>query len=333
MKPMDQFYTELIPTDFRPKITFGDHIIMAGSCFSEHIAEKLLRFKYRVLSNPFGILYNPASLSESFRRIASRKYYDLQELVQHEELYHTMDHHGSWSDADPLLVIDRINKEIDTTYEHLKQSKFIFISLGTAHVFKYLTTGRIAGNNHKLPPSNFEASRMTMDECLQALEVMSTNIRQVAPNAHIIWTVSPVRHLRDGFIENQRSKSTLLLAIDEMISRHTDHTYFPAYEIMMDQLRDYRFYARDMIHPSVEAVDVIWDYFGETYLDHQDLQVHPSIERVKKAMEHRFLHKNQAAIKSFAEAQLRQITQIEAFAPDLDLKMERQHFFNLIEPD
>jgi hypothetical protein len=159
------------------------------------------------------------------------------------------------------------------------------------------------------------------------------SIKEISPTANIIWTVSPVRHLKDGLVDNQRSKSVLILAIEQFIKSQEDTHYFPAYEIMMDQLRDYRFYARDLTHPSELAIDIIWDLFSRTYLDPHELEHHSALEKINRAMEHRFLHDNKTGIKLFAESQLRNIDHIAGLFPDMDWKEERQYFFHLIEPD
>ncbi len=306
---------------------------MVGSCFAEHMDQKLSRYKYKILGNPFGILYNPASIAKSFQRIADEKLYTVDDLVMHDGLYHSMDHHGSFSGTDPEAVICRINDFIIKTKLHLSKSMFVFVSLGTSKVYRYKGTGEIAGNNHKIPHTQFETHSMTVEECVQGLDKIYSAIKEISPASHIIWTVSPIRHIKEGLIENQRSKAALILAVEAFTKKYNDTSYFPAYEIMMDQLRDYLFYARDMIHPSELAIDIIWNLFTQTYLDPHEVEHHLAIEKIKRATEHRILHDNKAAIKSFAETQLRNIDHINGLFPEMDWKEERQYFFHLIEPD
>ncbi|HUR31286.1 MAG TPA: GSCFA domain-containing protein, partial [Saprospiraceae bacterium] len=293
----------------------------------------LLRYKYNVLSNPFGILYNTSSIAKSFSRIANKQYYSPEELVFHDGLYHSMDHHGAFSGTDQELVLNKINQAIDHAVAHLQNSRFAFVSLGTSRIYRYKKTGEIVGNNHKIPSLQFDAGILSVEECENDLRSIYHSLKHLSPNSQIIWTVSPIRHLKDGMIENQRSKAVLILAIEKFIRSYTETTYFPAYEIMMDQLRDYRFYARDMIHPSPLAIDIIWDVFCQTCLEQHEAEHHSSMEKINKAMEHRFLHDNKEAVKSFADAQLRNIDQLAALYPDMDWKKERQYFFQLIEPD
>lgn len=331
--PGDLLTTSVDIRSYFPKITYRESISMIGSCFAEHIDRKLARYKYKVSSNPFGILYNPAPIAKSFQRIVEEELYTVDDLVMYDGLYHSMDHHGSFSGPDPEVVINRINDLIFKFKSHLSNSLFVFVSLGTSKVYRYKGTGHVAGNNHKLPHTHFEPHTMTVEECIIDFEKIYRTIKSITPTTHVIWTVSPIRHLRDGLIENQRSKAALILAIDEFTKKFNDTSYFPAYEIMMDQLRDYRFYARDLVHPSELAIDIIWDLFTRTYLDPQETLHHLAIEKIKRAAEHRFLHDNKPAIKSFAESQLRNIDYLANLLPEMDWKEERQYFFHLIEPD
>lgn len=324
------------PVDIPPfssKITFPDGIMMAGSCFAEHISRKLSRYKYQVVSNPFGILYNPASIATSFQRISKQEIYTADELVFHDGLYHSMDHHGSFSAPDINDALSKINEAIQVSKVHLEKSKFVFVSLGTSRVYQYLATSSVVGNNHKIPHTHFKQHNLTVSETLNELQSISSSINQLSSEAKIIWTVSPIRHLKDGLIENQRSKAVLILAIEEFIRAQNNSYYFPAYEIMMDQLRDYRFYARDMLHPSELAIDIIWEIFSQTFLSIQESEHHVAMEKIKRAMEHRFLHENKAATKSFAQTQLRNIDHLVNLFPEMNWKEERQYFFHLTEPD
>jgi len=333
MSIMDQLSTIVEIPNYSQKITYKDKILMAGSCFAEHMDAKLARYKYRNLGNPFGILYNPSSLAECLRRIANQEYYQAADLVFHDGMYHSMDHHGSFSNVDADAVIKKINTTIDEGYAHLKDCRFVFISLGTSRVYRFMVTGKIAGNNHKIPLTSFDATALSVDECISEMSSMYKSVKQLSPDVHLIWTVSPIRHLKDGLIENQRSKAVLILAIEKFISRNADTGYFPAYEIMVDQLRDYRFYARDLTHPSELAIDIIWDAFCHAYIETNAREHHTAMEKIKKAMEHRILHDNKTAIKTFAESQLRYIDHLSSLFPEMNWKEERQYFFHMIEPD
>ncbi len=333
MNTIDQLITTVGMPRFDPKIKYHDPIAMFGSCFAEHISQKLDRYKYSVLTNPFGILYNPVSIARSIERIVLQQYYQTDELVLQDNLYHSMDHHGLHSGENSEVVVSKINASMKQAYEHLSNCGFVFISPGTSKVYTYKPSGAIVGNCHKIPQSSFTYKQLTTKECEEAFETIYTCIKKISPAARIIWTVSPVRHLRDGLIESQRSKSSLIVAVDQFLKRHPTSGYFPAYEIMMDQLRDYRYYARDMVHPSEVAIDIIWDLFSETYLDTHERAYHPAIEKIKKAMEHRFLHDHRENIKTFATGQLKNIDNLATLLPDLNWQKERQYFFHELEMD
>jgi hypothetical protein len=333
MATIDHLSTRVEIPDYRPKISYKDHLVIVGSCFAEHMDTKLNRYKYRALCNPFGILFNPASIAKSFNRIGNKQYYTADELVEHDGLYHSMDHHGSFSGVDAEKTLKKINDGIDTAHQSLRTCNYVFISLGTSNVYRYKASGEIAGNNHKIPLTQFEPEVMSVEDCVAELESIYASIKKLSTGVKVIWTVSPVRHTRDGLVESTRSKARLILAVEKIISVHPDTNYFPAYEIMMDQLRDYRFYAQDMIHPSESAVDIIWEILCEKYFETHELIHHAAIEKIMQAREHRMLHENKSAIRTFAEGQLRKIDQLSSLLPELDLKEERQYFFHLIEPD
>lgn len=333
MATADHLTTKVSIPDFQPKIKYKDAVFMAGSCFTEHISAKLDRYKYDVMSNPFGILYNPVSLASSIDRITRLDFYAADDLVLHDGLYHSMDHHGVFSGRSQAEVIDKINRSIQQANEHLKKSKVICISPGTAKVYRYKETAAVAGNCHKIPQSHFTYETLSLSHCIEAFERTVVSIRKLAPESSIIWTISPVRHTRDGLVENQRSKATLLLGIAEVMHHHPASNYFPAYEIMMDQLRDYRYYDRDLIHPSPVAVDIIWDIFSEAYLEPLERTWHVPIEKIQRAMEHRLLHDDPEAVRSFAQGQLKNIDQMASMLPDLNWQKERQHFFQYLDID
>lgn len=325
-------YTPVKIPEIQPRIRFSDNLLLTGSCFSEHIAQKLRRFRYNILENPFGILYNPVSLAKSMTRIVKKSHSSVSDLVYHGGLYHSMDHHGSFSGPDPEQVILTINQQIDEAHAFLKTCDFIFISPGTSGVYTQTSSGAIVGNCHKIPSAQFTHARLSVSACFDAFEKLYQDIKSICPAVRLIWTVSPVRHLRDGLVENQRSKAALVLAIDQMISMYPDCAYFPAYEIMVDQLRDYRYYDRDLTHPSAEAIDIIWELFRSACLDPNDLVLHPKIESIRRAMEHRFLHALPEEQKRFAMVQLEQIDQLEKLCPDIRWEEERYYFQRLIQP-
>jgi hypothetical protein len=288
---------------------------------------------YTVNVNPFGILYNPVSMARAMRRIADRAVYAAEELVMQDGLYHSMDHHGAFSGADAGCVLAGINDALLAAHEALAQAQAVFISPGTAWAFTYAPSLAVAGNCHKIPASRFHRHLLSVNECVSAFADIYRQIRRVNPAAAICWTISPVRHLRDGLHGNQLSKATLLLAIESIMTRHPDTTYFPAYEILQDELRDYRFYDADMAHPSPLAIDVMWGRFAATCLHPDDRQYHAEIEKLRKAEAHRFIHETTPAVREFATRHLERIDALARTLPACDWQPLRHHFFRLAEPD
>ncbi len=316
--------------DFADKISHSTSVFLSGSCFTEHISQKLDRYKYNVLSNPFGILYNPVSIAKSIERTVHLNFVRREELIFHQGLHHSMDHHGSFSSVDPEEVLLKINKSMQIAHDRLKQCAFVFISPGTAKVYRYKDTQAIVGNCHKLPATDFTHELLSLSDCEVAFENIYSTLKTIAPNCQIIWTVSPVRHLKDGLVENQQSKATLILGIMENMKKHSDTGYFPAYEIMVDELRDYRYYNRDMTHPSPLAIDIIWETFENAFIDTDAKVRQATIEKIKRAMEHRILHEDKKATNTFAQGQLKIIEQLEGKFPDLDWSEERDYFLGII---
>ena len=331
MRMKNETVTRVTVHDFSQKINHQTKVFMLGSCFTEHIADKLERCKYNVLSNPFGILYNPVSIARAIQRIVDLAFYTEDEIVFHQGLYHSMDHHGRFSSKSKQEVLDRINTQIESAHDWIKRCALTFISPGTSKVYRYKKTNQIVGNCHKIPGTEFVYEQLSSVECEKAFEDINTKLKSVAPNCQIIWTVSPVRHLRDGLVENQVSKATLLLSIHNDLKKHSDSSYFPAYEIMMDELRDYRYYNRDMMHPSPLAVDIIWDRFENAFMDDKTRSRHTEIENVRKAMEHRFLHDDSEAMRAFAQGQLNVINQLEREMNGLDWTKERNYFKEIMK--
>ena len=230
---------------------------MLGSCFSDEIGEQMKQRYLHVTCNPFGTLYNPLSIAQAMQMT------DIPELVEHEGLYHAMSHHGSFSRADRQEAEQAVRASIETMQQALQEATVIIVTFGTAWVYE--KDGEIVGNCHKLPESCFTRRRLSVDEIVAAWRPILNRF----PDKHWLFTVSPIRHIRDGLHENQLSKATLLHAVEQIVLHSypspATRRYFPSYEIMLDELRDYRFYADDLVHPSSLAVNYIWERFVDTF--------------------------------------------------------------------
>ena len=260
-------------------IDFATGIVSLGSCFSDEIGRRLQECDFHVEQNPFGTLYNPASVASSLRRIMYDREIGVEDLVEHEGLWHSWHHHGSFSRATAEECLEACNSRLHGAHEAMKTASLLMITFGSAWVYELVCSGQCVANCHKLPQENFVRRKMSVDDIVSLWRPLLDELHACYPTLNILFTVSPIRHIGDGLHGNQLSKSTLLLAVDELVDRELPPVkrkkkgtkmpelekpvtvYFPAYEIVLDELRDYRFYDPDMAHPSTLAVDVVWDRF------------------------------------------------------------------------
>ena len=263
---------------------------MIGSCFAENLGARLKQLQFNVLTNPFGIVYHPAPTAQCIDRIISAQPYTANELHQLNELWCSFDHHGRFSHINALSCIDLINSELQNASKQLADAKWLFVSFGTAWAFRLKSTGKIVANCHKFPSLYFDRINYIESEIVTLWSKTIENLKKYNTQLKIVFTVSPIRHLRDGAHENQLSKSTLLLAVHRLLNEHENLAYFPAYEILLDDLRDYRFYEENMTHPNNLAINYIWKRFCETYMTEKTMQSMKTIEKKVKAAAHRPIH-------------------------------------------
>lgn len=272
------------------QITHASGIMMLGSCFAQNIGHRLQECKFRVELNPFGILYNPLSICEALRYILAPSSFDSDDdtFFYHNEMWHSWLHHSDFSRRTKEGAIEAVSRRLTTAGEALASTDTLILTFGTAYVYRLATNGRIVGNCHKVPQSQFTRSLLSVNEIVSQMQATIEALLQQRPTLKILFTVSPIRHLRDGAHDNQVSKATLLLAIEELQRLYPHSTlYFPSYEIMLDELRDYRFYSEDMIHPSGVAVDYIWERFTETYFSKETQQLNNELCEIARALAHR----------------------------------------------
>ena len=258
------------------KMKTGAKVLLVGSCFADEIGEKMVRGGFEVMVNPFGTLYNPASIAASLLRSISEKEYtaDSVELIQSESdgMWHSWMHHSSFSSLDVATLVERINGTTHCVADFLREADVLIVTMGTAIIYRLKETGMLVANCHKQLDSLFVRERLNSYDIVDQWEMLLQLLESVNPKLKVIFTVSPIRHKRDGYHVNQVSKGILLQGVDEIVNGKSSNSqcfYFPSYEIMMDELRDYRFYADDMIHPSEKAVEYIWQRFQDTYFDNK----------------------------------------------------------------
>ena len=262
-----QFRTEYKPSKALFSINHSHRLFFIGSCFTNSFGEWLQEFKFNTELNPFGITFNSISITNQIEFIIQKKVFSENDLFQHQNLFKSFQHHSSFNNANSAIALEKINQRIVSAHEFLKKSDYLFLTLGTSWCYFYKEKKCIVNNCHKIDSKQFERKFISLDQNLKAFETTFQALAAFNPNLKIIFTVSPVRHLKDGLTENQISKATLLLSISELIKRTNNCYYFPAYEIMLDDLRDYRFYANDMIHPNDIAINYIKEIFSEMYFD------------------------------------------------------------------
>ncbi len=284
---MDTFRTIVGIEQHSKKITYKTPVMLLGSCFTDYIGDRLSSYKFPVVHNPFGVLYNPASVRSAIDRLISGRLFTTEDLGFYKGLWFSFSHSTAFSRSGRQQCLDEINRGIKSASEHLYHAEFLFITLGTAWVFEYKKTGQIVANCHKIPAKEFNRYLLGADQVVTSYNTLIEQIRNRNPRIHIILTVSPVRHLKDGAVGNQISKATLLLAAHQLVNKHENVYYFPAYEIFMDELRDYRFYSEDMLHPSASGIAYTWQRFEEIFIDNSVQGLMKEIERIRKIIEHR----------------------------------------------
>lgn len=283
------FRTIVKPIEKKGIINHQNPIILMGSCFTDNIGKKLQDALFNVDINPTGILYNPASIANAINEILINKQYTAKDLFQRNDdsRYYSYNHHSDFSSINKDRMLENINNRISEANKIIKQPSTLIITFGTAYIYSLKETGSIVANCHKQPASTFDRRMLSIDEIVTMWDALISKLKNTNPSLNIIFTVSPIRHLADGAHDNQLSKSTLLLSIAELCKKYSDIVYFPSYEILLDDLRDYRFYAQDMTHPSSVAVDYIYSIFSQSFFDKNTIQLSEECESITRRIHHK----------------------------------------------
>lgn len=293
-----EFRTKIKNVEARGSILHSHRIMMLGSCFSDNIGGRLQSALMRVDVNPFGTVYNPASILSEIGRISQGKEISADELFHANGMWNHFGFHSQFSRSSREEALTAMNERLMCAHKHLHECDVVMVTLGTSMVYEH--DGEVVSNCHKLPAREFRRRMLGVDEVKACLMKIIDVMQEASAQAKVIFTVSPIRHVSDGLEQNQMSKSILRVAVGETVARYPECcTYFPAYEIMMDDLRDYRFYSADMVHPSDVAVEYIWDSFKSTYFDEHTLQMVMRCERLSKRLAHRPMTDNREAIERF----------------------------------
>jgi lysophospholipase L1-like esterase len=268
-------------------IDYHSKILLLGSCFSENIGNKLSYFKFQSKQNPFGILFHPKAIENLISRAIKEELYTEKELTFNNERWHCLDAHSSLSAADKNVLLKNLNSALIHTKKQLKEATHVFITLGTSWVYRYSETNAIVANCHKIPQKEFSKELLSVAEVSKILEQLIALFKSINKTISVTFTVSPVRHLKDGFIENTRSKAHLIAAIHTVINSENNTYYFPSYEIVMDELREYRFYNEDMLHPNTTAINYIWEKFVFSWFSREAQDTMQEVETVQRRISHR----------------------------------------------
>lgn len=314
------------------KIDHITKIILFGSCFSENIGIKLKEHKFKVNINPFGILYNPISISNSIKRLLDNECFIESELVYNNEMYHSFMHHGSFSDVSKQICLKKINDRYISASNFIKETDVLLITFGTANAFNLLSNSHIVNNCHKFPSNKFKRFRLSIDTIVEEWNNLIEMIIYQNPQIRFIFTVSPIRHFSDGAHENQISKSILHIAIEKIREKFYDRVdYFPAYEIMLDELRDYRFYDDDMIHPSSFAKNYIWKCFSNKFFSENTKSVNKTWFSIRKSIDHRPLNTETQAYQNFLLNTIRSIDIFTNKYPHISCDKEYNYLVSLVK--
>ncbi len=290
-----------------------------GSCFAENMSKKFEYFKFQNSVNPFGIIFNPVSIEKLVNRIVNQIKFTEKDIFFHNDLWHCYEVHSELSNPNKEEFLKELNQIIEKSNNQIIDSTHLIITYGTSWVYRNIESKEIVANCHKVPQKQFTKEILSIETIEKSIENTIALIQKVNPNCNFIFTVSPVRHIKDGFVENQRSKAHLISAIHSTDnSQLTTRNYFPSYEIMMDELRDYRFYAEDMLHPNQVAIDYIWERFSENYISAESQKVMQEVDSIQKSVLHRPFNSNSESYQKFLSNLNKKINTLTSNYPQIE---------------
>lgn len=296
------FTTPIPISKSNSQIDYNSKVVSLGSCFAVNIGEKIDYFKFQNTINPFGILFHPLALNKIILKTIHQEKFTEEDIFFHNERWHSFDVHSDLSFPDKVSFLETLNSNVELLHNRLLESSHVTITLGTSWVYRKIETCKIVANCHKVPQAAFKKELLSVEDIKKRIEGITEALSILNPNTKIIFTISPVRHIKDGFVENQWSKANLITAVHQTInSKQSTANYFPSYEIMMDELRDYRFYAEDMIHPSQTAIDYIWKRFAETWISEEAISTMEEIDSIQKGLSHRPFNPDSEQHKKFLQ--------------------------------
>lgn len=320
------FHLSFPITSFDKKITYAQKSLFIGSCFAENIGDLMQYYKFDTLINPHGIVYNPLSIATSLRKYIDNKGLHEDDLFYANECWNSWEHHSSYSNVDKQACLETINSTIAAAHLQLKKADWLFLTFGSAYVYKQKATNEIVSNCHKIPNNQFTKELLSISEIVDEYKQLIAHLAQFNPQLKIVFTVSPVRYIRDGVVENNRSKARLIEAVHELVASTNNSIYFPAYELVIDDLRDYRFYKADLVHPNEQAIDYVFEHLIHKAFSDETKLVLEKVKSIISAVKHKPFNESTEAHKKFKSSFLEKCLLLQNTHPSVDLKAEIDFF-------
>ena len=309
--------TEVAVPSGKNPISYSSRVLLLGSCFATHLSDKFTYFQFPHLGNPFGVLFHPVPMENLIRRAVEGRLFTPEDLIETEGRWRCLEAHSDLSGASPEEALQQLNHGLLALKEAVENATHTLLTLGTAYAFRHLPSGHLVANCHKLPASKFNRELSTPREIQDSLSRTLGLLRSAQKGMSCLLTVSPVRHLRDGLVENQRSKAHLITAV-QALAEGGEAEYFPSYELFMDDLRDYRFYEPDLVHPARAGVDYVWERFEQAWIDTESRPVMKEVAAVQKGLGHRPLHGRSPEFESFRASLQARIDRLRERYPHMD---------------
>jgi hypothetical protein len=323
---VDPFFLPILISAPPERIQYPQKIMLSGSCFTEHIGNHLFEMKFDLKQNPNGILFDPLSVASSLISYLKPEIYKPEDLFFHNELWQSWNHHGIFSSTDQSVVLQKINQSQQAAHDFLKRADWLIITLGSSFTYFLKDQNRAVANCHRAPAGWFTKKLLPVEEMLAVLDESMHRMLDFNPGLQIIFTISPVRHIRDGVVENNRSKARLIEVVHQLLNKFNRTYYFPSYEIVIDVLRDYRFYDKDLVHPNFMATQYVVEKFMENYVQPGSRLLAEEIRKLQISLRHRALHPETAAHRKFLNEQYVKTLELAEKYPFLDFTAELKHF-------
>jgi len=316
---MLEFRTEVTPRPISKKLNYRDQLLLMGSCFSVNMGNKLNHFGFRAYSNPFGIVFNPISIANLLQRCLDKRLFEEKDIHFNQGRWFCFETHGELGGLNKEECLKKHNEVLISSADFLEQASCLIITFGSAWVYEHIETGNLVANCHKLPNTQFRKRLLSIDEIEKNFKQLIKNFERSTLSVQFIFTVSPIRHWKDGVIENQRSKSLLHLAIQSLVEQYDNLNYFPAYEIMLDDLRDYRFYKENMLHPNQQAVNYIWEKFKNSSIDESCLDLMLRMDKLRSSIAHRPFNEDSTEYQNFKDGIAKEVLLVKEILPHIEL--------------